>query len=175
LNSASTIFTMDVYKRMLERNAPQKRLLLLGRIMTMIFVVAGCLLAPMLDDPKFGGVFQYIQQFQGYIWPGVVAAFLFGMIVKNAPGAAGVAALISGPIIYGLFQKFTVELHFLIQVAITFLLVLMIMGLITFCKPLDKPRELPVRKDIEIRTMPEVKLAGGLVLAAVVAFYIIFW
>jgi len=79
LNSASTIFTMDVYKRMLERNAPQKRLLLLGRIMTMIFVVAGCLLAPMLDDPKFGGVFQYIQQFQGYIWPGVVAAFLFGM------------------------------------------------------------------------------------------------
>jgi len=175
LNSASTIFTMDVYKRMLERNAPQKRLLLLGRIMTMIFVVAGCLLAPRLDDPKFGGVFQYIQQFQGYIWPGVVAAFLFGMIVKNAPGAAGVAALISGPIIYGLFQKFTVELHFLIQVAITFLLVLMIMGLITFCKPLDKPRELPVRKDIEIRTMPEVKLAGGLVLAAVVAFYIIFW
>jgi SSS family solute:Na+ symporter len=117
LNSASTIFTMDVYKRMLERNAPQKRLLLLGRIMTMIFVVAGCLLAPMLDDPKFGGVFQYIQQFQGYIWPGVVAAFLFGMIVKNAPGAAGVAALISGPIIYGLFQKFTVELHFLIHSA----------------------------------------------------------
>jgi SSS family solute:Na+ symporter len=175
LNSASTIFTMDVYKRMLERNAPQKRLLLLGRIMTMIFVVAGCLLAPMLDDPKFGGVFQYIQQFQGYIWPGVVAAFLFGMMVPKAPGAAGVAALISGPTIYGLFQKFTVELHFLIQVAITFLLVLMIMGIITFCKPLDKPRELPVREDIEIRTMPEVKLAGGLVLAAVIAFYIIFW
>jgi SSS family solute:Na+ symporter len=175
LNSASTIFTMDVYKRMLERNAPQKRLLLLGRIMTMIFVVAGCLLAPRLDDPKFGGVFQYIQQFQGYIWPGVVAAFLFGMMVPKAPGAAGVAALISGPIIYGLFQTFTVEVHFLIQVAITFLLVLMIMGIITFCKPLDTPRELPVRENIEIRTMPEVKLAGGLVLAAVVAFYVIFW
>ncbi|MBA7621578.1 Sodium/glucose cotransporter [subsurface metagenome] len=175
LNSASTIFTMDVYKRMLERNAPQKRLLLLGRIMTMIFVVAGCLLAPRLDDPKFGGVFQYIQQFQGYIWPGVVAAFLFGMMVPKAPGAAGVAALISGPTIYGLFQAFAGDLHFLIQVAITFQLVLMIMGLITFCKPLDKPRELPVREDIEIRTMPEVKLAGGLVLAAVIAFYIIFW
>ncbi len=85
------------------------------------------------------------------------------------------AALISGPIIYGLFQTFTVEVHFLIQVAITFLLVLMIMGIITFCKPLDTPRELPVRENIEIRTMPEVKLAGGLVLAAVVAFYFIFW
>ncbi len=176
LNSASTIFTMDVYNRMLARNAAQRRLLFLGRIMTMVFVVAGCLLAPMLDDPKFGGVFQYIQQFQGYIWPGVVAAFLFGMIVKRAPGAAGVAALICGPVIYGLFQGIVKErLHFLIQVAITFWLVIIIMGLITFFKPLDRPRELPVREDIETKTAPEVKLAGALVIAAVAVFYIIFW
>jgi SSS family solute:Na+ symporter len=176
LNSASTIFTMDIYNRMFDRDAQQKRLLFLGRIMTMVFVVAGCLLAPMLDDPKFGGVFQYIQQFQGYIWPGVVAAFLFGMVVKKAPGAAGVAALISGPVIYGFFQGFVKEkLHFLIQVAITFWLVLMIMGLITFFKPLDKPRELPVREGVETKTAPEVKLAGALVIAAVAIFYIIFW
>jgi SSS family solute:Na+ symporter len=175
LNSASTIFTMDVYNRMFDRTASQKRLLLLGRVMTLVFVVAGCLLAPRLDNPKFGGVFQYIQQFQGYIWPGVVAAFLFGMMVPKAPGLAGVAALISGPIIYGLFQAFVPDLHFLIQVAIAFLLVLMIMGLITFFKPLDKPKELPVREGIETKTMPEVKLAGGLVLAAVAVFYIIFW
>jgi len=175
LNSASTIFTMDIYNRMLDRNASQRRLLFLGRIMTMVFVVAGCLLAPMLDDPKFGGVFQFIQQFQGYIWPGVVAAFLFGMVVKKAPGAAGVAALISGPVIYGLFQRFAKDIHFLIQVAITFWLVLMIMGLITFFKPLDKSRELPVREGIETKTAREVKLAGGLVIAAVAVFYIIFW
>ena len=175
LNSASTIFTMDIYNRMFERNASQKRLLFLGRIMTMVFVVAGCLLAPRLDDPKFGGVFQYIQQFQGYIWPGVVAAFLFGMMVTKAPGAAGVAALIGGPVIYGLFQRFAPGLHFLIQVAITFQLVLMIMGLITFIKPLDKPRDLPVREGIETKTAPEVKLAGALVIAAVAVFYVIFW
>jgi SSS family solute:Na+ symporter len=174
LNSASTIFTMDVYNRMFDRNAPQKRLLFLGRLMTAVFMVLGCLLAPILDNPKFGGVFQYIQQFQGYIWPGVVAAFLFGMMVKNAPGAAGVAALISGPVIYGVFQKFAPDLHFLIQVAITFQLVLMIMGLITFCKPLKEPKELPVREDMDIKTKPEVKLAGVLVLIAVAVFYIIF-
>jgi SSS family solute:Na+ symporter len=175
LNSASTIFTIDIYNRMFDRNASQKRLVLLGRVMTMVFLVIGCLLAPILDDPKFGGVFQYIQQFQGYIWPGVVAAFAFGMLVTSAPGLAGVVALIAGPVIYGLFQKFAPGLHFLIQVAATFQLVLMLMGLITLWKPLDEPRKLPVREDIEIKTMPSVKIVGGLVLVAVAVFYLIFW
>jgi hypothetical protein len=135
LNSASTIFTMDVYNRMLDRRASQRRLLLLGRVTTAVFVVIGCLLAPRLADPKFGGVFQYIQEFQGYIWPGVVAAFVFGMLAPQAPGSAGVAALIGGPAIYWLFQRFAPGLHFLIQVGVTFELVLAIMGLITFVIP----------------------------------------
>ncbi len=74
LNSASTIFTMDVYRRMLDPKASQKRLLILGRVATGVFLVAGCLLAPVLANPRFGGVFQFIQNNQGYIWPGVVAA-----------------------------------------------------------------------------------------------------
>ncbi|HNS21990.1 MAG TPA: sodium/solute symporter [Sedimentisphaerales bacterium] len=175
LNSASTILTMDLYNRLLDRNAPQKRLLLLGRAATGVFIVAACLLAPRLNDPKFGGVFNYIQQFQGYIWPGVVAAFLFGMLVPQAPPSAGVAALICGPILYGLFQRFAPGLHFLIQVALAFELVLMIMGVITFFKPLESPRALPVREAIETTTAPAVKLAGGAVLAAVAVFYVIFW
>ncbi len=175
LNSASTIFTMDIYHRLVNPKASQKSLVLLGRILTMAFVVAGCALAPILRNPHFGGIFQYIQQFQGYIWPGVVAAFLFGMMVPTAPGAAGVAALVSGPILYGLFQFFAPELHFLIQVAVVFQLVIMIMILITFIHPLDQPRTLPVREDMIIRTGIEAKLFGGLVIAGVIAFYILFW
>jgi len=175
LNSASTIITMDVYHRMLNRKASQKTLLILGRVMTMVFVVAGCLLSPILDNPKFGGVFQFIQQFQGYIWPGVVAAFLFGMIVPKAPGAAGVTALISGPVFYGMFQYFTPGIHFLIQVAIAFVLVIGIMTIITLCKPLEKAKVLPVRDDIVIETSTSTKMLGGLVIVGVVVFYVIFW
>lgn len=175
LNSASTIFTMDVYNRMIDRNASQKRLLFLGRVMTMVFVVAGCLLAPILDNPKFGGVFQFIQQFQGYIWPGVVAAFLFGMVFKRAPGSVGVAALVSGPVIYGVFQAYATGIHFLIQVLLTFVIVVLIMGVITFLKPLKEPRELPVREDLDISTSPVVKIFGGLVILGVIVFYVVFW
>ena len=177
LNSAATVFTMDVYKRMVEPDASDKRLILLGRALTIVFVAGGCLLASNLENwENFKGVFDYIQRLQGYIWPGVVAAFLFGMMVPKAPGAAGVAALVGGPIIYGLFQVFVGEqLHFLIQVAVTFQLLLMLMGLITFWRPLEQPRELPVREDIDIKTSPVAKAAGIAVIAAVTVFYIIFW
>jgi len=174
LNSASTILTMDVYNRLIDKEASQKKLVMLGRIATLVFVVIGCLVAPMLDNPKFGGVFQYIQQFQGYIWPGVVGAFALGFLLKRAPGSAGVAALISGPIAYWFLQRYT-DIHFLIQVLIAFVIVAVIMTAITFAKPLAEPKELPVREDMDVKTEPIVKIAGAVVVLAVAVFYIIFW
>jgi len=175
LNSASTVFTMDIYHRLIDRRAPQKRLVLVGRILTVVFIAAGCWIAPMLKDPKFGGVFEFIQNNQGYIWPGVVAVFLFGIVVPQVPGAAGVAGLIAGPAIYGLFQVFAPKLNFLVAVGASFLLVVLIMGLITFWKPLAVPRTLPVREDLDVRTSPVVGWIGAAVIAAVVAFFIVFW
>lgn len=175
LNSASTIATMDVYQRLLNRNASQTQLVWLGRGLTVLFVVGACLLAPQLDDPKFGGVFQFIQQFQGYIWPGVVAVFLFGLLVERAPGAAGVAGLLAGPAIYYLFQSFAQDLHFLIQVTLTFSLVLAVMGLITLARPLQEPRRLPVRNDLDMSTSPAVATAGTLVILGVALFFLVFW
>jgi len=85
-----------------------------------------------------------------------------------------VAALVSGPILYGLFQRFAGNVHFLIQVAVTLQLVLAIMGLMTFWRPLKEPKSLPERKDIESRTEPVVILCGVGVIAAVVAFFVAF-
>ena len=184
LNSASTIITMDVYQRLIHREASQQRLIWLGRGLTLLFVVAGCCVAPILDDPRYGGVFNYIQQFQGYIWPGVVAVFLYGILVPETPGAAGVVGLLSGPAIYWIFQQYTpvqqgtgtVEtMHFLVQVALTFAIVAAIMGLITLAWPLKKARVLPVRKEMDVQTCREVKWAGGLVIAGVILFYMVFW
>ncbi|HAV12137.1 MAG TPA: solute:sodium symporter family transporter [Opitutae bacterium] len=175
LNSASTIFSLDVFKRLIKPDAEEKNMVRLGRVMVIIFVIIGCLLAPMLADPKFGGVFQYIQQFQGYIWPGVVAAFIFGMVVPRAPAAAGVSALITGPVLYGLMQAYATQIHFLLQVLITFVLVCLIMGVITLIRPMSEPKSLPVRDDIDLQSDPKVKALGGIVIAAVVCFVVIFW
>lgn len=175
INSASTIFTMDVYNRLIDRSASQLRLVVVGRLATLVAVVIGASLAPQLADPKFGGVFNFIQTFQGYIWPGVVAAFVAGLLVPQAPGSAGVAALVGGPVIYALFQFFAPSLNFLLQGALTFQLVLLVMGTITFFRPLAEPKILPVRKDLDIRTSPFVRNVGAAVIAATLLFIVIFW
>lgn len=184
LNSASTIATMDVYRRMFRNDASQSTLVWLGRGLTLGFVVAGCLIAPALDDPRFGGVFQYIQQFQGYIWPGVVAAFLMPFVLPRVPAMAGVAALVTGPLAYAAFQ-FTErtktrpdgihEIHFLLQVLYAFAVVAAVMAVMTSISPRHQPTELPRRGGMELTTEPVVKIAGALVIAGVIAFFIAFW
>lgn len=183
LSSASTISTMDIYHRMLNEKASQSRLIWIGRALTLIFVVAGCLIAPILADPKFGGVFQYIQQFQGYIWPGVVAAFLMPFVLPKIPAAAGVVALLTGPLAYAALQ-FTSktdarpwghEVHFLLQVLLAFLVCVTVMIAMTMISPLAKPKELPVREEMSLTTEPIVKITGTLVILAVVVLFVLFW
>ncbi len=175
LNSAATIATMDLYQRWLDPRAPPRRLVAIGRALTLAFVAVAALLAPRLDDPRWGGVFQFIQQFQGYIWPGVVAVFTAGFLMPHAPPSAGVAGLLAGPLFYAVFQRWAPNLHFLIQVAVAFQLDLLVMGLITLWRPLAEPRVLPDRRAVESRTSPLVIAAGAAVLAAVGAFYLAFW
>ncbi len=183
LNSASTITTMDVYRRMFRRQASQRSLVWLGRGLTAAFVLAGCRIAPMLGDPRFGGVFQYIQQFQGYIWPGVVAAFLIPMLLPSVPEAAGAVALILGPLAYASLQFTSAsearpwghDIHYLIQVLLAFVAVTAVMVIMTALAPRTTPKELPVREDISLKTEPIVYATGTLVILGVFAFFVVFW
>ena len=178
LNSTSTVFTMDVYKRLFHHEQDNdKHLTWIGRLTILVAIAIGCSLAPMLANPKFGGVFQYIQQFQGYIWPGVVAAFVFGLWSPRTPRIAGVVALVLGPIFYFILQK-TADihnLHFLLQVLVDFIVLAVILGILTLVKPLKEPVTMPVRHEIETKTSGGVYLAGGAVILAVAVFYAIFW
>lgn len=174
INSASTLFTMDVYHRLLERAAPQSRLVIVGRLVTLAAVTIGALLAPQLADPKFGGVFNFIQSFQGYIWPGVVGAFVVGLLVPRAPEGAGVVALVGGPLVYGLFQRFAPGIHFLVQVALTFAAIVLAMLAMTAVRPLPAPKALPVRSDLDVRTSPLVRVVGLAVVAATIGFIVVF-
>jgi len=168
---------MDIYKVHIKKDASPKSLVSTGRIATAIFVVIGCLVAPRLGG--FKGIFHFIQEFQGYISPGILAAFVFGMIVRKAPPAAGVCALLLNAPIYGalhLLPKLDIipSFAFLNRMAITFAIIIAVMALITLAKPLPQPKVLSTRTSIDMTGSPTVKIFGGLIIAVTIALYIIF-
>ncbi|MEW6072825.1 MAG: sodium/solute symporter [Planctomycetota bacterium] len=182
LNSAATIFTMDLVGRHLRPAASPRGLVTLGRVATVVFVVAGCLLAPALARPQFKGVFNFIQEFQGYVSPGIVAAFLVGTLVPRAPARAGAVALLASAPIYGLLHLFAggtrwsaVEVHFLIRMLATFLAVAGIMLAMTAYRPLPAPRVMPVRADLDARSSPLAAILGAAVVAGALAYFVVFW
>jgi len=175
LNSASTIFTLDLYKRYMKKDASQKNLVFMGRLMTILFVLIGCIIAPYLGDPKFQGIFTYIQEFQGYISPGILAAFVFGFIVRKAPPSAGVTALVACVPVYGFLQWQFNEIAFLNRMAITFGVIILLMTIITLASPLKEPVKLPSREGFDMSPTPRLIGLGILVIIVTLALYVIFW
>ena len=188
LNSASTIFTMDLYKRHWRKSASSNSLVVIGRCMTVVFALIGCAIAPILGQQSFKGIFNFIQEFQGFLSPGVAAAFVFGLTVKRAPPLAGVAALVLSPILYSLLMIFFGNIPFLIASGITirtlafldrmtivFVTILTVMTVITWWRPLPNPQLMPVRAGFDMKPAPSVRLMGAIVVGAMVVLYVKFW
>jgi len=172
LNSASTLFTMDLYRRFFRKEAGQGELVAVGRVTT----VAALALAAVLATSPFlkGGVFTFIQEFQGYVSPGIVAAFVFGFAVPKAPPLAGLAALVLSAPVYGLLAWARPDVAYLHRMVATLGILLATMAAITLARPLAEPRQLPIRAGFDMRSSP-LALAGGLaVIGAVCVFFWVF-
>ncbi|MDR1958483.1 MAG: hypothetical protein LBQ54_05505 [Planctomycetaceae bacterium] len=188
MNAASTMFTMDIYKQYFHKKASDRILVVIGRFCVILFVIISCLIAPYLDDPKYGGVFTFIQEFQGFISPGILAAFLFGFIVPRAARWSGVAALLLGPATFGLLKYsisfISADTHpvaallltsFLNRMVITFLVVLIMMTLLTLIWPKKEAFQQQVTTKLNMQASPLAFVVGILIVAATIALYVYFW
>lgn len=174
LNAASTIFTMDLYYKYINPRASQTNLVLIGRGTVVLFTIIGCFIAPRLGDPRFGGIFTYIQEFQGYISPGILAVFVFGFAVPRVPGICGPIGLFLNPILYGILAHLFPDLAFLDRMAVTFFGVLAVMGIITaLVKSEEKP--LPANERIDLTPSRSARVFGVAVVVVTVLLYIRFW
>jgi SSS family solute:Na+ symporter len=175
LNSASTIFTMDFYKKFFAKTQNEKHQVLVGRICVIVFTIIGCAVAPQLANPKFGGVFNFIQEFQGYISPGILGVFVFGLIVRKAPPMAGVIGLFTNVIAYALLKQFTPEIAFLNRMAICLGIVMAVMAVVTLIKPLAKPIEIKVSGAVSLEPSKLALWLGLAVVAITLVLYAVFW
>ena len=186
LNSASTIASMDIY-RQIRPKATQYELVSAGRICVVLFVLIAMIIAPFLGHPSFGGIFTFIQEFQGFISPGILAIFLFGLLIHRAPRSVGTVGLLLNPILYGMLKfgtllmpknqwlKMVSEISFLDRMAICFFAVIAVLTIMTLVNPLKKPVDLPVNKDMNMQGSTRAKAFGIVVVVLTIFLYIIFW
>ncbi len=103
-NSISTIFTLDIYKKRLQPEATEKNMVNVGKIVVVVALILAVLIAPFLGIDKKGG-FQYIQEYTGFVSPGIFAMFILGFFWKKATSNAALFATIGG-FVFSLILKF---------------------------------------------------------------------
>lgn len=184
LNSASTIATMDLYAKF-TGETDQNRLVTIGRVFVVIFVIMAGFVAPQLDN--FESIFAYIQEFQGFISPGILAVFMFGFFSPRTPRYFGAVGIGLNVIAYGAFKWFVGpflvskgwwyadQIAFLDRMAICFFIVLLAGILLTILRPMKTPVTLPVNEHIELETSQGAKMVGVAVVIATIALYWFFW
>ncbi|GAC1380190.1 MAG: sodium/sugar symporter [Hymenobacter sp.] len=102
-NSIATIFTLDIYKKVLNPEASEKKLVAVGKTAVIVAMILGVLIAPHLGIDKKGG-FQYIQEYTGFVSPGIFAMFILGFFWKKTTSTAALFATIGGFLLSVLFK-----------------------------------------------------------------------
>ncbi|MGL4399434.1 MAG: sodium:solute symporter family transporter [Luteolibacter sp.] len=174
LNSASTIATIDIYQK-LKPSSSQDQLVGMGKFFTVLFVLISCLIAPNLGNPAFGGIFTFIQEFQGFISPGVLMVFLFGFLVPRAPRFLGWLGILVNVVLYAYLYLFQSGIPFLNRMAICFGVVFAVMSIITLVKPMEKPVVMPTTDLIALESSKIAKIWAVGVIIGTIALYIYFW
>ncbi len=173
-NSISTIFTLDLYKKYFNREASEANQVFVGRIVIVIALIIGAVVAPVLRN--FGQAFQFIQNFTGLISPGITAIFLLGFFwKKTTANAALLGAIVTIPAGIALEQLMS-NLPFMHRMGWVFVIVVLLMILTSL---LDKKGRENVRA-IEVDTS-DFKTAPGFTIGMVVVviilgvLYSVFW
>ena len=94
-NSISTIFTLDIYQKKINPAASEKKLVWTGRLAVIVSMLLAVLIAPFLGIDKKGG-FEYIQEYTGFVSPGIFAMFILGFFWKKTTSNAALFATVGG-------------------------------------------------------------------------------
>jgi solute:Na+ symporter, SSS family len=180
-NSISTIFSLDIYKKYFNKEASERNMVLTGRWAVIIAMVLAALVTPALKS--LDQAYQFIQEYVGFISPGVLAIFLLGMFwKKTTAGAALAGAIITIPVstvlkfLPGWTNGAFPDYPFLDRMTITFFVVAVVMILISLLKPRNAadPHTIIVDKSM-FKVSPGFVVGSIIICGILAALYTIFW
>jgi len=179
-NSISTIFSLDIYRKFIDKNASEKKLVRTGRWAVIISMLIAALVTPALKS--LDQAYQFIQEYVGFISPGVLAIFLLGLYWKKTTATAAMAgALLTIPI--STVLKFLPswsngafpDYPFLDRMGITFLLTTFIMIVVSLAKP-KPPGTHEIAVDTSMFRVSRGFVIGSIIICGILAaLYTVFW
>jgi SSS family solute:Na+ symporter len=194
-NSISTIFTLDIYKKYINKGAEDKKLVIVGRI-TIVLAILLSIFLTMGDKLGIGGEggFTFIQKYTGFISPGVFAMFLLGMFWKRTTGTAAIAGLLTGfglsvvfnnyaPMWFGnetflytayLNSNGVYEIPFLICMGLSFGFTMLVMILLSLLGPKVNPKAFEIDKSM-FKVAPSTLVLIMITLMLITLIYVRFW
>ena len=180
-NSISTIFSLDIYKKFFNKEASDRKLVNVGRWAVAISMTIAAIVTPALKS--LDQAYQFIQEYVGFISPGVLAIFLLGFFWKRTTSAAAMAgALITIPLstvlkflpvwTNGAFPDYP----FLDRMAIDFVVIVLLMIGISLSKPQTLANEQAIEVDTSMfKFSTSFGIGSLLIMGILTALYTIFW
>ncbi|HKO82854.1 MAG TPA: sodium/sugar symporter [Chitinophagaceae bacterium] len=196
-NSISTIYTLDIYKKYIKKDAEDKKLIWMGRIV----VVAALIIALVVNWQDALGIggrggFEFIQKYTGYVSPAIFSVFLLGFFWKKTTSKAAIAGIVGGVLLAILFDKFLpgiagndtllytaypvadgrYEIPFLIQMGLVFFFTVLLMAIISLLDVKGRQQVHALEVDRSMyKVSPGILTMIIIVLGIIVALYIRFW
>ena len=195
-NSISTIFTLDIFKKKIAPDASEERLVSVGRMTVIVAMAIAVFVAPFMGIDKKGG-FQFIQEYTGFLSPGIFAMFILGFFWKKTTANAALFATIGGfacSLILKFLPKFAdlsflqpmgfavrnsdgvFEMPFLDRMGFVFLTCIIGMFIISTLelKGRINPKGLEIDRSM-FRTTPGFTIGALIIVGVLAALYTIFW
>jgi len=196
VNSICTIFSLDIYKKHLRPDAAEKEIVFTGKVTVVVATGIAVMLAPILLGGN-KGVLQYIQEYTGFVSPGIFAMFIMGFFWKKTTSNAALFATIGG-FTFSVFLKFlpgmvdlsslasigfakandkgVFEIPFLDRMGFVFLFCVAGMFLISIIENSDGKKANALDVDTSLFKVSNSFLVGSLIIVGLlVALYAMFW
>jgi SSS family solute:Na+ symporter len=173
LNSASTIFCLDIYKKLIDKNASDSKLVKYGKISSVVLAIIAIAVAPMVAyAPE--GLYQLLQQLNGIFFIPISSVIIAGIFFKQITTKGAKAGLFFGFTFY-ILTTFILDLniHFVHLWGIEFVLNFIIMLVVSTYAGKDKDVNLYVDKDIEEKSWSKVNVAGFILVFLTILIYVL--
>lgn len=180
-NSIATIFSLDIYRKFIHKDVSEKKLVRVGRWAVLVSMIAAALVAPALRS--LDQAYQFIQEYVGFVSPGVLAIFLLGFFWKRTTSQAAMAgALLTIPV--STVLKFLPvwtnggfpDYPFLDRMTITFVTVAVVMILISWLFPQKENEKAIIEVDPKwFRVNTGFVVGSVIILGILAALYTVFW